>query len=214
MLKKLKNRYNELKLRVKSLRDGNNGKRESKIEISVQDDLVKVEIKDYISLVQYEEEVKNVIDTDSLNKISFNIMWNSLQQKINKGIYYVLGNENYLYNVLITETTIEIDERIKSDGGTEERIIRFNTEDKSYRYSSLKHDKIGSTYYLKFYNKDGCKMKDFALDKEVAFHELETLLGNIEKFDSIWGIINIESLREYILGDFGVEFLGTGKKKV
>ncbi len=227
MLKKVRNKFYELKLRVKCLIDSYSSEEIeprkveittqeyiSKVELIIQEDFTKVEIKDYITASEYGNELKNSGYTGTLEQISFNIMWNSRQQKINKGSYYVIVTESGLYNVFIDGNKITIDERIKVEDLTEEKIIRYDSGSKTYRYTSFKHDIYGSTCYMKFYGKDGVEMKGFELDKELAFKELSTTISNLEKIDVIGNIVDLESLKESILGDFGVEFLGESKKKV
>lgn len=212
MFNTLKEKLKKLKLRAESLNEIKEELPFDMIEITEGEEGLRIEIKDYITCSLY-TKLMEIIDLNKVgDNISFNIMWNGQCQKINRGFYYIVQGDN-LYNFLIDGNNLTIDERIKVDDIIEEKIIRYNFDSGEYRYSSLKHDKSGSTFFVKFYNKNGTRLDNFALDKDVAFQELSQVLNNLEGLEVVKRLFNVDEVKNGILGDFGLDFLGASKKK-
>lgn len=71
-----------------------------------------MKISDYITITDYVERMRQ-IDNLGLEKMVFNhVLWNSNKQKVNKGTYYVINTLNGIYNILINDELLIINERI------------------------------------------------------------------------------------------------------
>ena len=171
------------------------------ITIVKENNLFKMEISDYISIVDYVERT-NLIDKFGVrDMISNGVLWNSGKQQVNKGTYYVLVIDNRLYNILINGDYLAIDERTKKDDITEERIIDFNISSNSYNYFSAKHDKTGDTFYTKYYSKPEFDFGKLNLSKDEAYEGINKVITNLANIEEITGIIDVNLLKTHILND-------------
>ncbi len=184
--------------------------KEIDIKVSKQGNISKIEISDYISITEFVDKMNSGDEYRILDLLCNGVLWNSRKQKVNKGIYYVINSSNYLYNILFTDETIEIDERIRiqldeqtqKDNIIQERIITFKFNKDEYNYFSAKHDKTGDTYYTRYYSKDEeKKFGKLELTKEEAFEEIKSVIYNLENIKGIETILDIELLKEHILND-------------
>lgn len=204
-LRGYKKQLQSIKNDIKSAEEDSKIKKEDKhynITVSKQDNIYKVVVSDYITINDYLDELE-IIDKDVINLISNNILWNSDLGRVNKGVFYVTFNENKLYNILVSENKIEVDQRTKIGDKTEERIININLNNNIYYYSSFKHDEIGSTYYHKFYNNDVTSMKlgELEFSKEEASFEIKNILSDLEQLECIENIIVLDMFKKLILDD-------------
>ena len=170
------------------------------INITRYDNLFKVEVSDYISIIDYVERMKEIDQFNLLDLICNGVLWNSKSQQVNKGTYYVVINDGFLYNVFVGENKIIIDERVKVGDHTEQRHI-ISHENGDYNYTHFKHDEIGSTYYTMYYSNKGFPIKAFELSKEDAYSGVQELLSNIELIPNMDSIIDVNRLRDKILED-------------
>lgn len=182
------------------------------ITISKENSVYKMEISDYISIIDYVDNVKLIDKYKMIDKISNGVLWNNRKQKVNKGLYYVLTEENKLYNILVNDDTVAIDERIKIDDITEERIINFNTRSGDYHYFSAKHDKTGDTFYTRYYSKQGLDLGKLNFSKEEAYEELNNVISNLSSIEEITKIIDTDLLKTNILNDVDIEGFQRKKK--
>lgn len=179
-----------------------------KIEIINEGELLRVEISDNIPIKEYVEKVNSDKKYDILKTISSSILLNAEIQKISKGTYYILSINGCLYNILCNDDSINIDERVKKkideetqkEEITEERIINFYKNNNQYRYCCLKHDKAGSTFYGKYYDKY-FNYGELNFSKEDTFKEISLILNNLEESKSINNAFDINLLKRHILKD-------------
>ncbi|MBP3635623.1 MAG: hypothetical protein J6J17_04150 [Bacilli bacterium] len=202
---------NKLKKKKQELQNLNNMPIEEKttfdITIAKENNIYKMEISDYISIVDYVERTDLIDEFGVTDMISNGVLWNSKKQKVNKGIYYVLIVDGRLYNIFINGNDLAIDERTKINDITEERIIYFNTITSDYHYFSAKHDKTGSTFYTKYYSKNGFDFGKLKFSKEEAYEEINNVISNLESIEKIICLIDIDLLKTGILNDIGNESL-------
>lgn len=190
-------------------------KEEVKIDISIskENNIFKVLVSEYIKISDY-QEIMEVIDSYSVNDlISISVLWNSTRQKVNKGTYYIINDNLKLYNILINDELVIIDERIKKEEITDNKIISFNPHNNYYSYFSCKHDKIGSSYNTRYYAKNGTPLEKFELSNDEAFNEILALIRNLENIEDIDKIISIELLKNEILDDIRNKGLDSSKIK-
>lgn len=172
------------------------------INISKEDSIYRLEISDYISIVDYVEKMKLIDKFGMLDLISNSVLWNSVKQRVNKGIYYVISINNHLYNILINGETLKIDERIKNNDIIEEKIITFNTNNNEYKYCSFKHDKTGNTFYTKYYDKNRpFNLGALDLSEEETFSGISSIVFYLDSIEEITSIFDIELLKKYVLND-------------
>ena len=175
------------------------------ITLSKTDDIFKLEISDYISMKNYIERIK-LIDTYNINSLlSICILWNSEKQKVNKGTYYIIEYDDIIYNILINDFRIHVDQKEKINGITEEKIIYFNNEDNSFSYSSLKHRENGSTFFTKFYNCSWVSLiPELMLSSEEMLGDISSILSNLERINGIEKIFDTSLFEKYILNKLGI----------
>lgn len=171
------------------------------IDITKENNIFKIKVSDYISITDYTERMKLVDSYNLVNLISNSVLWNSNKRLINKGIYYILMSNDKLYNILICGDELTIDERIKKDAVTEERIINFNKSNNDYKYCSSKNDKTGSNCYLKFYSKNDDVAEGLRLSHDETFKDIYSIISNLEKIQEIYNIFDIYILKDYVLKD-------------
>lgn len=204
----LKNLINKLKLQRNELNDfiDYHDLTEIKpvvdITITSENNIIKMEIGDYISVTDYVERLENNDEYNLLKLVHNTVLWDSSRQCVSKGIYYIIQIDNRLYNIQINDNKIQIDERIRFEETIVEKYLSFNSETYDYRYSSLKHDSTGSTFYTKFYNKSQNEsLFGFELPVDIAFEEMTSLFSNLEKINGIDDIIDLDILKKYVLED-------------
>lgn len=185
------------------------------IIISSENNISKIVISDYISMSDYIEKMKSSEEFQVLEHICNCVLWNSSQQKVNKGTYYVISNANRLYNIFFTDKKLEIDERTKVelDEQTgqeiiEEKVITFYPQTNEYHYYGAKHDKTGDTFYTRYYNKNrSFSMGTLDLSTEETYAEISSVIYNLERLEGIESIIDIEQLKNQILDDLDRDLL-------
>lgn len=179
--------------------DSNNEEKQFlNIKISENEGVFKVEISDYITIGEYLEGIKQF---DIENKLSNSVLWNSSRQCINKGKYFVFLHNGKLYNILINEELVIIEERSKKEEDVLERIIKFKTKDADYRYFSCMHDKNGSSYLTRYYSKNGTNLINLELSSEEFSDDVTAMFANLEGSKDIEDIMDIDMVRRQIFED-------------
>lgn len=141
-----------------------NTKEESNFNINITkvNNIIKIEISDYISMIEFDDKIKSGDEYRVLDLLCTSVLWNNSRQKVNKGTYYIIIIDNRIYNTLINEGKIKIDERTQKALGKQaqkeniidERLITFNINEEKYRYYTAKHEQNRNTYYTKYYDKN------------------------------------------------------------
>ncbi len=159
------------------------------ILLSQKDKFFKMEISEYISLVDFVEKMKEIDNLGIESMISNSVIWNSSMQRINKGTYYIIVVDNRLYNILISDGCLIIDERTKINEITEERVIRLENND--YWCTFFKHDATGSTFYTRYYNTHGFSLGALDLTREEAIETFRPVIENLRNIDGIDDVIDL-----------------------
>lgn len=184
--------------------------KEIDIKISKQDNIFKIEISDYISIVDYVNKTEYSKESGILDLICLSVLWNNNKQKVNKGIYYVISVDDCLYNILFTDDKIYIDERTKKEideqtqkrNITQERVITYNINKNQYNYYSAKHEENRNTYYIRYYNKNrSYSLGALDLTEEETYEEIKSVISNLENINGIKTILDVELLKEHVLND-------------
>lgn len=187
--------------------------KEIDIKILKQENIYKIEISDYISIGDYVNKAKSSEEYSILDLICLSVLWNSNEQKVNKGIYYVITIDNRLYNILFTDDKIYIDERTKKEideqtqkrNITQERLITYNIDKNQYNYYSAKHEENRNTYYTKYYNKNrSYSLGTLDLTEEETYEEVKSVIFNLENIDGIETILDVDLLKEHVLNDLTI----------
>jgi len=171
------------------------------INVSEENDVLKIDISDYISIVDYVERMTLIEEGKYLNVLVNGVLWNSSKQCVNKGSYYVFSIYNKIYNIRVSDDEYKINEREIKDGITEDRFLSYRMTDNNYGYSLLKHDKIGSTFFTKYYSKKFDNYGKLAFTVEETLRDVYHLLLNLSKVKNINDIIDIELLKSMIYYD-------------
>ena len=178
------------------------------IFISKQNNIYKIEIRDYISIGDYVKKMKSSDKYHILDSLCNCVLWNSNKQKVNKGTYYVITIDNRIYNILFNgdkiiideRTKIELDEPTQKENITQERVITININKNEFHYFSAKHDKTGNTLYTRYYNKNRLySLGALELHEEETYDEVNSVIHNLESIEGIENILDIELLKTNIL---------------
>ena len=214
MIRKLINKLKREKQLLQNTNKSNNLKEEYLIEnnnennnivLSKENNYYKVEFKDYVSIGDYVQMTNSCQEYNVLDFISNNILWNSKKQRVQKGIFYIIQIDNRLYNILITDKILRIDERTnkeidvetKKNNITEEKIITLNLDSFDYGYTSFKHDKTGDTYHVRYYSSNNMNtFPELELSDEDALFEINSIVYNLENLENIEKLIDIELLKK------------------
>ena len=192
--------------------DNKPAEKQSNFEITVssENNISKIIISDYISIGDYVEKMESSDEFHILDLLCNCVLWDSGKQKVNKGTYYVISDSNRLYNILLTDeeliiderTKIEFDEQAHRDNITEERVITIKVNTNEYRYFVAKHDKTGSTYYTKYYNNNRLySLGALDLSAEETSNEISSVIYNLESINGVDTIIDIELIKKRVLED-------------
>ena len=181
------------------------------ISISRCNNVFIVDVSDYVTIGDYVERMHEIDNCNLLDLIGNAVLWNSKRQRVNKGTYYVIMHDGYLYNILLGEEETIIDERIKVDDHTVEKHIDLH-KNGDYNFTHFKHDKVGSTYYTMYYSKKGFPIKNFELSKEDAYKLISDLLSRFELVPSSDNILDVNMFRENVLDDLVPKSDGVSKK--
>lgn len=175
----------------------------------------KIIIGDYISIGDYFNKIKSSDEYLILDSLCNCVLWNSSKQMVNKGTYYVIEVDNHIYNILLQDgaikiderTLIEIDEQTGKDNITSERFLSFYIDTCDYRYFSAKHDKTGDTFYTRYYEKNKIPiLEGLYLSSSEASDEIKSVLNNIQKLEGIEDILDVSSLLQLLgLDDYNNE---------
>lgn len=211
MIKELIEKLRLRKVKLESLNE--DGKKNiNNIRLSKNNNIVKVDIDDYISMSEFVRKEKESQKYEDLKFLCNCVLWNSKKQMVNKGIYYIIILDNTIYNILITDEKILIDERInveldetrQKENIIQEKLITFYEEKKEYTYYVAKHESNGNTYYTKYFNKNrGYSLGNLDLSDGEALVDLKEFLDNLERIESIEDIIDISLIKKVILDSFG-----------
>ena len=181
------------------------------ISISRCNNVFIVDVSDYVTIGDYVERMHEIDNCNLLDLIGNAVLWNSKRQRVNKGTYYVIMHDGYLYNILLGKEETIIDERIKVDDHTVEKHIDLH-KNGDYNITHFKHDKVGSTYYTMYYSKKGFPIKNFELSKEDAYKLISDLLSRFELVPSSDNILDVNMFRENVLDDLVPKSDGVSKK--
>ncbi len=154
-----------------------------------------MEISDYIKASAYVDRMREIDKENIFNMLNNNILWDSHKQRISKGTYFVFTHNLRLYNILINEDNIKIDERTNIEEETLDRIFSFNTSSQDYHFFRCKHDKNGSSYLCRYYSKNGTQLPNLELKKEEFENDFNSIISNLESFDSMKQVYDIKSLK-------------------
>ena len=105
-----------------------------------------------------------------------------------------------------------MDVESKKENITLENLLRYNINTNSYGFTVFKHDKIGSTFFHKYYNKNSTiDLGELELSKEESYEKIEEFIASLESCDEIRRVLDIDLLRTNILDDLKNE-LNQAKK--
>lgn len=158
-------------------------------------EIIKTNNYSIVTLNKYASP-KEFSSNETIDLISNNISWNSTHQKFNYGTYYIIKNNNKIYNILINDKVIKIDERIQFETYSHEKIITFEITNNILDYFQCKHNLHGSSYETLYYNSqlNGFFIKELELNKENTSNEINTILNNLNEYEFINEIFDIEKL--------------------
>lgn len=166
------------------------------ILISRQEDYDKVMVADYYTINQYVEKMREIDQYGIENMLNNSVVWNSGKQRVNKGNYFVFRHNNNLYNILVNDEQIRIDERIPIGEETLNRVITFYSN-QEYQYFRCIHDKNGSSRACRYYKpNDDSPMHE--LPKEEFLQDFNSTMNSLKTFKAIDEIVDMAKLDEYV----------------
>lgn len=163
----------------------------------------RMQISDYVNICEYSNKTDKEDIYGMSKKISMSVLWNSGKQKINKGTFFVFVDGDAIYNFWVNGNEIRIDERIKLEEESQERILRFNLDTNEYGFTFFKHDIFGSTFYTKYYHSKGIDMGKLAFSKKEFADEVKLFLERISSVENVFEIIKLRLISERLFNDLG-----------
>lgn len=201
ILKKLKSDKKQLQIELYHNFQVESSSPNFEIILSKENSLFLMEISDYISIIDYVDKMKQIDNFGIEDMVSNAVLWNSGKQKVNQGIYYVVKLGNKLYNILVNDICIKIDERTDKKGIIEEKILSLDVKSNDYSYTLHNHDETGNTFYTSFFNKKGVSFGKLDLSVQEFLGNFNELIYNLENIDYINKIVDLESIRKCIVDD-------------
>lgn len=163
---------------------------------------INIEEKDgyYIVTVNTYASINDFTTNEILDLISNNISWHNRMQKHYYGTYYIIQNENEIYNILVNDKVIRIGERIQFETYSHEKIITYDIKTNNFDYFQCKHNIHGSSYETLYYGSEenGFFIKELELSQEETKIEINSIFNNLSKYEFIKSLINIEELFQTI----------------
>ena len=161
------------------------------------EDTQVIEIKDYMTVPEYLEEKSRI----NLNNITFNVLWNSEKQCINKGIVFVFFCGELSYNVLIADGFYKIDEVHKCKKSRKEKLLKYKANFRDYYYASMIHNEAGSTINTSCYSKNPNDIFGLTLTPKEAYDDILKIMENLQCVSGIENALDLESFTTFILED-------------
>lgn len=179
------------------------------VELIKENDYIKVTINENISSSDFRRIIEEKGESNTINLINANLLWtNGLILGIKKGTCYIIKTNDALYNILLTDEEIAINERrnkeLDKETGkrniTESKTIYYYTKKNSFRYTSFKDDEHKSTYYTKYYDKSPIEnMNEYFMTEDEAIKEIEEIFSRLKDINKINMIIELPKLEENII---------------
>ncbi len=165
------------------------------ISISQEDGYLKSVVADYYTINEYVEKMREIDNLGIEKLLNNSVVWNSWKQRVNKGTYFAFRHNGNLYNILINDAEIRIDERIPVGEETVNKFIAFR--DCSYRYFRCVHDKNGSSYDTMYYNSNGFEIKALEMTREEFLQDFNATMNSLKTFKAIDDILDLKKLDPY-----------------
>lgn len=169
------------------------------ISILQHEDYDKVIVADYYTINEYVEKMKE-IDKHGIDKsLNTSVVWNSEKQRVNKGAYFIFSRNGHLYNILVNDEIIKIDERHTLDKQTMNSVVTFYNNSPSWEYFTCVHDENGSTYDTKYCSSKGfTTVKAFEMSRHEAICNWIFITRELKTFNAIDEIVDMKKLDDYL----------------
>ena len=166
------------------------------IKITQEENYFKINVADNYKIQEYYSKIQE-IDNLGIDKLLNNsVVWNSRKQSVNNGDYFIFHHNGNLYNILINDENIKIDERIPIGEETLNKVFTFYTKDSRYKYFRCMHDKNGSSYNVNYYTSSKIPMLE--ISKEEFLSDFNKTIQNLETFKNIEKIINLNKFKNIV----------------
>lgn len=171
------------------------------ITITKENNFYKLIIPSEISFDEYINQMKLIDNYGLIDLIPNDILIKKGSLlRITSGVISTIIIDNRLYNIIVNEEEININEREKVDSEIIEKSLTVNKKEGTYQYASLKHRESGTTFFVKFYPWNDCACKELTLTEDEFIEETSTLLSNLENIEGINDILNLERIKNVING--------------
>lgn len=163
-----------------------------------------IEIRECMCVSRFKKEKEHI----SYDNISFNTLWNNEKQCINKGFLFIFFYGEFLYNIFISDDLYKIDERLKENGETLEKIIFITPKKANYTYVSMKHDEIGSTVSTRCFSNGKSDEIGSSIPVVEVYEEVFEIIQRLETVEGIENAIDLVEFYSIVMEDLGRK-LGT-----
>ncbi len=164
------------------------------IEISHTDSFSKVTVGDYYTIQEYVEKMREIDSFGIENLLNNSVVWNSSRQKVNKGTYYVFRHKGALYNILVNDEQVRIDERIPVGEETANKVLTFKNS--KYQYFRCIHDKNGSSRACRYYDLTDNDL--LPLTRGEFLTDFNVIMQNLSDFNEIGNMIDLHKLENVV----------------
>lgn len=162
------------------------------IEVTVLGNIVKVDIKEDCTVMEYVPTMRKKGHEWIEDKIPNATLFDK-NVNIKKKVIYLFEKENIRYSCYTTEDVIHINERTTNENNhIDERIITVYKKEDNYVISEMKHDENRSTYFVKSHEKKNPEYEFFQLGKDNANQLGKEVLSNLEKINGVGTLIDLD----------------------
>ena len=163
------------------------------IKILQENNYFKIVVADYYKIQDYIEKMREIDKFGVEDLLTSAVIWNGRKQRVNKGSYYAFKHNKKLYNILVNDEQIRIDERTPIDEEIFDKTIVCYLDDRPYSYFRCMHDKNRSSYDTRYYSPNGVPFME--LSEEEFFNDFNSIISNLTTFEKIDDIVDITKIK-------------------
>lgn len=213
LLKKIKQIINKsISTNKNNSNDKDNFQENDLLNITFEENIVKIEIKEECTLKEYSDNIDEFDDKIKNLDIPIGILiffdeHNISKSKLKQQTIFIFSNNSINYIITISNNITKISERRNENNEINETVFEPKFDEKEYKILKYIHDLNRSTKVVKWYPENNSNYKYFTLDKKEALSLAQNLLDNLETIKNmdnilryphyIYNLLNLISNKHY-----------------